>query len=63
VKIGELLVVLGAMHLMNFVIFRRIRRRPAAAATGPVRRGPQPTRALRLGPPLDTPPRDPQDVH
>ena len=34
VKIGEVLLVLGALHLMNFVIFRRIRRRPAAAAAG-----------------------------
>ena len=29
VKIGEVLLVLGALHLMNFAIFRRIRRRPA----------------------------------
>ena len=29
VKIGEVLLVLGALHLMNVAIFRRIRRRPA----------------------------------
>ncbi len=39
VKIGEVLLLLGALHLMNFAIFRRIRRRPAAAGTGPVPRG------------------------
>ncbi len=34
VKIGEVLLVLGALHLMNVAIFRRIRRRPAPGATG-----------------------------
>ena len=34
VKIGEVLLVLGALHLMNIAIFRRIRRRPAPGATG-----------------------------
>ncbi len=63
VKIGEVLLVLGALHLMNFVIFRRIRRRPAAAAAGPPRRGPQAAPAPRLSPQPGTPPRDPQDVH
>ena len=63
VKIGEVLLVLGALHLMNFVIFRRIRRRPAAAGAGPARRGPQSAQAPRLSPQPGTPPRDPQDVH
>jgi uncharacterized membrane protein len=63
VKVGEVLLVVGALHLMNVLIFRRIRRRPAAAATGPARRGPQAAPALRPGSPLDTAPRDPQDVH
>ena len=34
VKIGEVLLVLGALHLMNIAIFRRIRRRPAPGAAG-----------------------------
>ena len=42
VKIGEVLLLLGALHLMNFAIFRRIRRRPAAAGTGPVPRAAAP---------------------
>lgn len=63
VKVGEVLLVVGALHLMNVLIFRRIRRRPAAAATGPARRGPQAAPAPWPGSPLDTAPRDPQDVH
>jgi len=63
VKIGEVLLVLGALHLMNFVIFRRIRRRPAAAAADPARRGPQAAPAPRITPQPGIPPRDPQDVH
>ena len=39
VKIGEVLLVLGALHLMNVAIFRRIRRRPAPAAAGRGRPG------------------------
>jgi hypothetical protein len=63
VKIGEVLLVLGVLHLMNLVIFRRIRRRPAAAPAGSRLREPQPPRPLRPSPLPDTPPRDPQDVH
>jgi uncharacterized membrane protein len=63
VKVGEVLLVVGALHLMNVLIFRRIRRRPAAAATGPARRGPQAAPAPWPSSPLDTAPRDPQDVH
>ena len=63
VKIGEVLLVLGALHLMNLAIFRRIRRRPAALTTGQAQRGPQPPAALRFGAQPGTPPRDPQDVH
>jgi uncharacterized membrane protein len=59
VKIGEVLLVLGALHLMNFVIFRRIRRRPAAA---PARGAPQ-SAAFPRGSRAGIPPRDPQDVH
>jgi hypothetical protein len=63
VKIGEVLLVLGALHLMTFAIFRRIRRRPAPAATGPARGGPQPAPVPRRGPQPGILPRDPQDVH
>ncbi len=63
VKIGEVLLVLGGLHLMNLVIFRRIRRRPAAAPAGSRPREPQPPQPLRHGRLADTPPRDPQDVH
>lgn len=63
VKVGEVLLVLGALHLMNFAIFRRIRRRPAAAGTGPLLSGPQQAQPLRRRPRPDIPPRDPQDVH
>jgi uncharacterized membrane protein len=77
VKIGEVLLVLGALHLMNVAIFRRIRRRPApatgaagaagapgaAGATGAARRGPQPGPVPRPGPQPGILPREPQDVH
>ena len=63
VKVGEVLLVLGALHLVNLAIFRRIRRRPAALTTGPAQRGPQGPAPLRLGPQPGIPPRDPQDVH
>lgn len=66
VKIGEVLLVLGALHLMNFAIFRRIRRRPApeaAGATGAARGGPQPAPVPRQGPQPGILPREPQDVH
>ena len=63
VKIGEVLLVLGVLYLMNLVIFRRIRRRPAAAPAGARRREPQPPQPPRRSPLADTPPRDPQDVH
>lgn len=63
VKVGEVLLVLGALHLMNFAIFRRIRRRPAAAAAGPLPREPQQAPPLRRRTVPDLPPRDPQDVH
>jgi uncharacterized membrane protein len=60
VKVGEVLLVLGALHLTNFAIFRRIRRRPAASPTGPAsQQGP----ALRLGLPPEPASRNPQDVH
>ena len=63
VKVGEVLLVLGALHLMNLAIFRRIRRRPAVPAADPARRGPQAPAALRFGAQPGIPPRDPQDVH
>jgi uncharacterized membrane protein len=59
VKIGEVLLVLGGLQLMNFVIFRRIRRRPVA---GPARGAPQ-TAAFPRGSRAGISPRDPQDVH
>jgi uncharacterized membrane protein len=62
VKVGEVLLVLGALHLTNFAIFRRIRRRPAAAGAGPALRQPQRGQPL-LGLPPEPAPRDPQDVH
>jgi uncharacterized membrane protein len=62
VKIGEVLLVLGGLQLMNFVIFRRIRRRPAPAVAGPARGAPQ-AAALPRGSRAGIPPRDPQDVH
>ena len=62
VKVGEVLLVLGALHLTNFAIFRRIRRRPAAAA-GPALGAPQHGQPLLRGLPLEPAPRDPQDVH
>ena len=63
VKVGEVLLVLGALHLMNLAIFRRIRRRPAALATG--RPGAGRRRQRRCGSVAQPgiPPRDPQDVH
>lgn len=69
VKIGEVLLVLGALHLMNVAIFRRIRRRPASGATGAAgttgsaRGGPQPAPVPCQGPPPGILPREPQDVH
>jgi uncharacterized membrane protein len=63
VKIGEVLLLLGALHLMNFAIFRRIRRRPAAAGTGPAPRAAAPGAPLRRSSPPETPRLDPQDVH
>jgi uncharacterized membrane protein len=63
VKVGEVLLVLGALHLTNFAIFRRIRRRPAAAAAGPELRAAQHGQPLLRGLPLEPAPRDPQDVH
>jgi uncharacterized membrane protein len=78
VKIGEVLLVLGALHLMNVAIFRRIRRRPApgatgaagaagaaeaAGTTGAARGGPQPAPVPRPGPQPGILPREPQDIH
>jgi uncharacterized membrane protein len=63
VKIGEVLLVLGGLHLMTLVIFRRIRRRPAAVPAGARLREPQPPQPVRRSPLAGTPPRDPQDVH
>jgi hypothetical protein len=60
VKVGEVLLVLGALHLANFAIFRRIRRRPA---TAPPRPAPQQEPAPRRGLPLKPVSRNPQDVH
>jgi hypothetical protein len=63
VKVGEVLLVLGALHLTNFAIFRRIRRRPVPAATGPAPRTPQHGQPLPRTLPPEPAPRDPQDVH
>jgi uncharacterized membrane protein len=78
VKIGEVLLVLGALHLMNVAIFRRIRRRPApgatgaagtagaagaTGATGEARGGPQPAPVPCQGPQPGIFPREPQDIH
>ena len=66
VKIGEVLLVLGALHLMNFAIFRRIRRRPVPGAAGPAGAapgGPQPAPVPRQGPQPGRLPREPQDIH
>jgi uncharacterized membrane protein len=78
VKIGEVLLVLGALHLMNVAIFRRIRRRPApgatgaagaagaaeaAGTTGAARGGSQPAPVPRPGPQPGILPREPQDIH
>ena len=49
VKIGEVLLVLGALHLMNVAIFRRIRRRPAPGAAERRRAGARRARAPRAG--------------
>ena len=62
VKVGEVLLVLGALHLTNVAILRRIRRRPAATVTGPAlhaQQGPPLRRSL----PPEPAPRNPQDVH
>jgi uncharacterized membrane protein len=59
VKVGEVLLVLGALHLANFAIFRRIRRRPA---TVPALHAPQEP-VLRRGLPAEPVSRNPQDVH
>jgi uncharacterized membrane protein len=61
VKVGEVLLVLGALHLTNFAIFRRIRRRPAAA--GRAQHGPQHGPPLRRSLPPEPAARDHQDVH
>ena len=61
VKVGEVLLVLGALHLGSFAVFRRIRRRPVAAVTGPAAPHPGPPRLRSL--PAEPAPRDPQDVH
>ena len=63
VKVGEVLLVLGALHLTNFAIFRRIRRRPAAARPGPALSAAQHGQPLLRGLPPAPAPRDPQDVH
>jgi uncharacterized membrane protein len=63
VKVGEVLLVLGALHLTNFAIFRRIRRRPAPAAPGPELGAAQDGQPLLRGLPPAPAPRDPQDVH
>ena len=63
VKVGEVLLVLGALHLTNFAIFRRIRRRPAAAGPGPALGAAQHGQPLLRGLPPEPAPRDPQDVH
>ena len=63
VKVGEVLLVVGALHLTNFAIFRRIRRRPAAAGPGPVLGAAQHGQPLLRGLPPAPAPRDPQDVH
>jgi uncharacterized membrane protein len=63
VKVGEVALVLGALHLTNFAVFRRIRRRPAAAAAGPAPAGPQHGPPVLRGLPPEPAPRDPQDVH
>jgi uncharacterized membrane protein len=78
VKIGEVLLVLGALHLMNVAIFRRIRRRPAPGATGAAGAAgateaagptgaawgwPQPAPVPRPGPQPGILPREPQDIH
>jgi uncharacterized membrane protein len=63
VKVGEVLLVLGALHLTNFAIFRRIRRRPAPAAPGPEMGAAQHGQPLLRGLPPAPAPRDPQDVH
>jgi hypothetical protein len=62
VKVGEVLLVLGALHLANLAIFRRIRRRPAAAAAGQARRAPH-QEPLRRSLPPEPVARDHQDVH
>jgi uncharacterized membrane protein len=59
VKVGEVLLVLGALHLANFAIFRRIRRRPATTPPRPAQQEPAPRRGL----PLEPVSRNPQDVH
>ena len=63
VKVGEVLLVLGALHLTNFAIFRRIRRRPAAIVTGPALHAPQQEPALRRGLLAEPASHNPQDVH
>jgi uncharacterized membrane protein len=66
VKVGEVLLVLGALHLMNFAIFRRIRRRPAPGAAdvpGAAGGGPPLAPVPRQRPQPGILPRDPQDVH
>ena len=63
VKVGEVLLVLGALHLTNFAVFRRIRRRPAADPGGPALGTPQRGQPLLRGLPPEPARRDPQDVH
>jgi hypothetical protein len=58
VKIGEVLLVLGAAHLISLAVFRRFGRRGPARRPGPDRRpaGPERRPAVEL-------PRPRQDVH
>jgi uncharacterized membrane protein len=63
VKVGEVLLVLGVLHLANFAIFRRIRRRPAAAAADLALRAPRQEPPLRRSLPPEPVARDHQDVH
>lgn len=63
VKVGEVLLVLGALHLANFAIFRRIRRRPAAGGADLAPRAPRQGPPLRRSLPPEPAARDHQDIH